>query len=200
MPITDEQKCHGLSRSNNYKPCPNKETFPGSGVCKMHGGMNPNVAHMALRRATLTSVAKVANEVVEGTVVYPDNPFDTLNATLVECRHFKELLERKLNQMANEGEEWRFTDKSGAEQLRSEIALYERALDRMVRAATALSKLNLEERFAKLSEKQAMSMIWIINEVFKRVGLTEAQREEARMLVPMIIEEMFTQTGKKRYI
>lgn len=200
MTTPTRQTCNALSRTNNYKPCPNKETFPGSGTCKMHGGLNGNVAHMALRRATLTSVAKVANEVVEGTVVYPDNPFDTLNATLIECRHFKELLERKLNSMADQGEDWRYTDKSGAEQLRSEIALYERALDRMVRAATALSKLNLEERFAKLSEKQAMSMMWILNEVLKRIGLTSDQREEARLLVPIIIEEMMTQTGKKRYI
>lgn len=148
----------------------------------------------------MSNVVDKVNDVVEGTIVYPDNPFDALNQTLINVRHFQELVERKLNAMAEEGEDWRFTDKSGAEQLRSEVALYERSLERMAKVAVAISKLNLEERFAKLSEQQAMSVIYIINEVFKRVGLDDGMRAHARSLVPIVIQEMMTTTGKKRYI
>lgn len=148
----------------------------------------------------MSNVVDKVNDVVEGTIVYPDNPFDALNQVLIDTRHFKELLERKLNDMANEQEDWRFTDKAGGEQVRSEVVLYERALDRLAKVAVAISKLNLEERFAKLSEQQAMSVIYIINEVFKRVGLDEGMRAHARSLVPIVINEMMTQTGKKRYI
>ena len=83
-------------------------------------------------------------EVQEGTLVFTDNPFDTLNQTLMETREFKELIQRMLDQMAENQEDWRYTDKSGAEQLDSRVALYERALDRAIRAAVALSKLNIE--------------------------------------------------------
>lgn len=161
--------------------------------------MTPNTAYRAIRRATMGQVAKI-NQVVEGTTIFPDNPFDTLNQTLVECRHWKELIERKIEKMSEDGEDWRFLDKAGAEQIRSEIALLERAQDRMIRAAAVLSKLNLEERFVKLSEQQAASIIYIINEVFKRAHLSETERENARDLVTIVIQEMLTQTGKKRYI
>lgn len=148
----------------------------------------------------MTKAGTEINKVVEGQVVFPDNPFDTLTQTLIEVRSFKELIERQIEMMRENGEEWRFKDKAGGEQLDSRIALYERALDRMIRAATALSKLNLEERFVKLSEQQAASMVYIINEVFKRAGLDDSQRELARDMVTIIIQEMLTQPAKKRYI
>lgn len=191
--------CNGLANRKNLRPCKNDELFPGCGVCRQHGGLHPFIAYKAIRRATMGQVAKI-NEVVEGTLVFPDNPFDALNEGLIEIRKWKELVERKVNAMADEGEDWRFTDKAGGEQLRSEIALLERAQDRYLRAASLLGKLNLEERFVKLSEQQAASIIYIINEVFKRAHLDEAAREHARDLVTIVIKEMLTQTGKKRYI
>lgn len=147
----------------------------------------------------MVQVAKI-NKVVEGTLVYPDNPFDSLNQMLIEIRQWKELIERKIEKMGDEGEDWRFLDKAGAEQTRSEIALLERAQDRLLRAGAIISKLNLEERFVKLSEQQAASITYIISEVFKRAGLSEAEREHARDLVTIVIKEMLTQTGKKKYI
>lgn len=193
------QPCNALSKGNDLKPCGQKEAFPGSGTCRWHGGMNFNVAHKALRRVTLGRVARLP-EVQEGTLVFTDNPFDALNQTLIETREFKELIQRMIDQMAEDKEDWRYTDKSGAEQLDSRIVLYERALDRTIRASVALSKLNIEERFLKLSEQQAASMMWLITEVFKRVGMSDDQMQHARDLVPEVIAEMLTQTGKKRYI
>lgn len=193
-------KCSGMIKGKKKRRCENYETMPGTGVCKHHGGMAPNTAYKALRRATLTQVQKHVNKVVEGQVVFPANPFDTLTQTLIEVQEFKDLLKRQIEEMGVQQEEWRYKDKAGGEQLDSRIALYERALDRMVRAATALSKLNLEERFVKLSEQQAASIVYIINEVFKRAGLDDAHRELARDLVTVVIHETLSQPGKKRYI
>lgn len=195
MGIFERVDCSVLNKQ--HKPCNKKEYLPGSGVCYWHGGRSFSVSHKALRRTTLTNVAKI-NEVVEGQLIFPDNPYDTLNSILITCRHFLEIVENKVNNI--EDGEWRYKDKAGAEQLRSEIALYERAMDRTVRAANALAKLNLEERFAKLSEQQAASMMYIVSEVFRRMGLDELQREQARQLVTIVVQEMLTQTGKKRYI
>lgn len=195
---TRNNKCTALLVSKT-RPCKMEEYMPGSNVCKYHGGRLFVIAHKALRRSVLTRVSKI-NEVTEGTLVYTDNPFDMLNRAAIDSKRFLDLIEAKLNHMAEEGESWRYQDKAGAEQLRSEVALWERAQDRMIRAANALAKLNLEERFTRLSEQQAASMMYIINEVFKRCGLDESEREKAKQFVPVVIEEMMTQTGKKRYI
>jgi hypothetical protein len=193
-------QCNSMTKGKKKRRCENYETMPGVGVCKHHGGMTPTVVYKNLRRTTMTQVVRKVNEVVEGTVVYPSNPFDALQQTLLEVQDFKKVIETQIEQMSENGEEWRYKDKAGGEQLDSRIALYERALDRMVRAATALSKLNLEERFVKLSEQQAASIVYIINEVFKRSGLSEEQRENARDLVTVVIQETLTQPAKKRYI
>jgi DNA replicative helicase MCM subunit Mcm2 (Cdc46/Mcm family) len=189
-----------LIKGEEKRRCKAYESMPGTGCCRNHGGMAPATAYRNLRRQTLAKVGSEVNKVVEGTVIFPDNPFDSLNQVLIEVRQFKELIENQIERMNEEQEPWRFQDKAGGEQLRSEIQLYERALDRMIRAASALAKLNLEERFVKLSEQQAASMVYIINEVFKRSGLDDNQREMARDMVTVVIKEMLTQTGKKRYI
>jgi hypothetical protein len=195
--ILSRSGCDALNKQ--HVMCGKKEYLPGTGVCYVHGGRPFSVSHKALRRATLSNVAKI-NEVVEGQLVFVDNPFDTLNELLMDSRRWIKILETKIDMMGDAEEPWRYQDKSGAEQLRSEIALYERAKDRAIRAAQALAKLNLEERFAKLSEQQAASMMYIVSEVFRRMNLDETQREQARQLVTIVCNEMLTQTGKKRYI
>lgn len=194
-----KSQCNALKKGDNKERCEAKETYPGSGTCRHHGGMAFATAHKALRRIVLTNVARI-NEVQEGQLIFASNPFDALNQALLDTHEFKDLISRMLHQMGEDGEAWRYKDKGGAEQLDSRVALYERALDRTIRAATALAKLNIEERFVKLSEQQATSLMYIINEVFKRVGMTEDQREEARNIVPLVIREMLTQPSKKRYI
>lgn len=132
--------------------------------------------------------------------LFQTNPFQLLQETITAVHEFQALIKAKIEVMGD-GEDWRYVDKSGAEQLRSEISLYERALDRSVRAATAISKLNIEERYLAISEKQATSIIYILSTVLQRIpGITDSQRDEARRIVGEVIEEMLTQPSKKRYV
>lgn len=132
--------------------------------------------------------------------VFNTNPFELLQQTMNRVNEFQQLIKGKLDLMANDETEWRYTDKAGAEQLRSEVTLYERALDRAVRAATAISKLNIEERYLAISEKQAASIIYIIDQVLTRLELSDLQREQARVIVGQVIEEMLTQPAKGRHV
>lgn len=193
--------CHGLKHRKGVV-CGNTEFLPGTGKCLQHGGSNGNIQDKAYRRGALAEVQRWSGGSQPAEVVlFPNNPFEVLQSTLNSVNDFKSLIERKIEAMNEEGEDWRFTDKAGGEQLRSEIALYERALDRAVRAATALSKLNIEERYLAISEKQATSIIYIISTVLQRIpGITESQKQAAIAMVGEVIEEMLTSPAKGRYV
>lgn len=185
------------------KPCGFKELLPGTGTCFRHGASKDSVVLKAYRRGALAEVVRAVeddNSRAGEVVVFQANPFTVLQETLTKVNDFQRLVESKLNSMADAQEAWRFTDRAGTEQLRSEVGLYERALDRAVRAAVALSKLNIEERYAALSEKQASTILYVLNQTFLRMGLTEEDRDRARIIAAQILEEILTEPRHQRKV
>ena len=55
----------------------------------------------------------------------------------------------------NELSSIRYESETGGEQLRAEIALWERALDRCITTLAAMAKLNIEERLAGIRKQTA---------------------------------------------
>lgn len=197
------ERCSQLN-SRTKVQCGAAEYIPGTRKCYKHGSTQLGQVHKAVRKI---GWEKVLSEVEQkyypahnpnsDVVVFGNNPFDTLMQTMNETMEFKELLMRKIEKMGDEEVEWRYEDKAGGEQLRSEVALYERALDRTVRCATALSKLNIEERYLKLSEKQASMIIYVLRQVLKRMDLKERQ-DEAADLVTQVIREIMDSPSTHR--
>jgi hypothetical protein len=56
--------------------------------------------------------------------------------------------------LVNELPALRYSSAEGSEQMRSEVALWERALDRCEKVLTAMARLNIDERLARVSEEQ----------------------------------------------
>jgi len=77
-------------------------------------------------------------------------------------------------------EEWRYTHGSG-EQLRSEVAVVERAMDRAANVLTMIAKLNLDERLVRLEEAKAALVEKLILDVFTDLHLTEQQIRDGRV-------------------
>jgi len=56
-------------------------------------------------------------------------------------------------------------------QVRGEVVLFERALDRCTTVLGAIAKLNLDERLVKLSERQGVLTAWVVSKVLAEHGL-----------------------------
>ena len=67
-------------------------------------------------------------------------------------------------------EQLRYEGRAG-EQLRAEVALYERALDRAQRFALDLARLDIDDRLVKISEQQAALIAQVLQRVLERLGL-----------------------------
>jgi hypothetical protein len=82
--------------------------------------------------------------------------------------------------LVNGLEEVRYEGATGAEQLRAEVALYERAMDRAVAVLAAIARLNIEERLARVTERQADAVIDAIDAALAAAGVTGQDAARAK--------------------
>ena len=118
----------------------------GLTVCRMHGANGAAKAAAAVRETERKALLAIRREGVEPV----GDPVELLLSLTAEAAEWQ----RQLREIVAGLSLIRYEGAKGAEQLRSEIALYERALDRTQKFATDLARLNLEERQARVTERQ----------------------------------------------
>lgn len=146
---------------------------PGIGRCKLHGGSSPthvrNANDQILDRRVREELAKLD-------VAPVDDPLSVLSGLLGQAIAFKDAMARRVNELS----EIRYEDTKGAEQLRSEVQLLERAYDRVEKFATSMARLNIDDRLAAISERRAKLVAEALAAVLGELGLTYDQQREAR--------------------
>lgn len=140
----------------------------GTTVCNVHGGKAPQVQAAVARRELVSKVegdakAELAHQGVHGGDF---DPLETLSRTAAEIEAMKDALARRVN--ALEG-------LTSNDQLAVEISLYERFLDRLVRASEILSRLDLEGRKQAARERYAAEIVGLIQNVLEDLALSQAQ-------------------------
>jgi hypothetical protein len=162
------------------KPC-RKAPVLGADVCTSHGGAAPQVRAKAAERVAQQEFDKAMRRELARLEVTPvTDPLSTLADLAGQALAFKDALAARVNDLQDN---IRYQDMRGAEQLRSEIALWERALDRCERFCTSMAKLNIDERLAQVSEQQATLVADALAVVMGEMGLTRDQQKEARSRV-----------------
>ncbi|MGV9427066.1 hypothetical protein ACWDO7_22620 [Streptomyces sp. NPDC003656] len=141
----------------------------GQSVCRVHGGNAPQNLAAAERRITEERLEKETRRALAILDVPPvDNPLTALSQLAGQVVAWKDALAERVNQL----EQIRYTDDKRAEQLRSEVALYERAMDRCVNVLGTIGRLRIDERLAAISEQQAAVVIGAIEAALAHAGVT----------------------------
>ncbi|HZR53637.1 MAG TPA: hypothetical protein VFB06_29535 [Streptosporangiaceae bacterium] len=123
-------------------------SHPGYGRCRKHLGGTPNLIRAAeAERVDLEARAELARQ----DVVPVEDPLTELQNLAGRVLAW----ERVAGEMVNRLEAVRYRDHRGGEQLRAEVALLERAMDRAAHILIAMVRLNLDERVVRLTERQA---------------------------------------------
>ncbi len=167
------------ARCRDGSPCTNPP-MTSSTRCRMHGGASPQAKTAAERRQTEADVHKLLADL---DVTPVDDPFTTLLRLAGQVLSWQEATANLVNQLEN----IRYQGANGAEQLRAEVGLYERALDRAASVLTAIARLNIDERLVKVSERQAEALIGALDAGLAAAGVTgerviDAKRAAARHL------------------
>lgn len=79
--------------------------------------------------------------------------------------------------------EWRYKDRAGQEQQRTELGVYERALDRLSRHLAATSKAALNERIVSLGKAQVDMMIRLMMGVIMELRLDSNTSDRAKLIL-----------------
>jgi hypothetical protein len=141
----------------------------GIGACKLHGG---NMRNHRVSAATV----QVKRELARLDVTPVDDPLTELAKLAGQVVAWKDALSAKVNELTA----IRYQDAKGSEQLRSEIALFERALDRCGNVLGVMAKLNIDERLARVNERQVEIVSQALSAALADMGLDAGQQQEAR--------------------
>ncbi|HVD04284.1 MAG TPA: HGGxSTG domain-containing protein [Candidatus Dormibacteraeota bacterium] len=148
------------------------QAMKGQERCRMHGGKTP--AHMAAAKRRLAEQAALRVVQREGIVPIGD-PIEMLRQLSAEAVALKDFFNDRLKAL----EELRYQSGAG-EQLRAEVALYERALDRSQRFLHDLARLGLDERTAKLDEAKVVLLVSVLERVLASPDLALDAGRQAR--------------------
>lgn len=143
-------KCQGHSKGHNGGQC-GRDPMAGQKVCYSHGGAaKQNRAAGAVRVAE----EKVSRKLGKLVIVPVDNPLEELRMLAGEAAAWKRLCAEHVAEL----ERLRYST-DGGEQIRGEIQLFERALDRCNAILLGIAKLNLDERIVRVSEAHVSAIL-----------------------------------------
>jgi hypothetical protein len=74
----------------------------------------------------------------------------------------------------------RYTDDKGAEQLRGELTAYQAALRDTMTALATIARLNIDERLARINERQAEAVLRAIDAALDAAGVPATERAEPK--------------------
>jgi hypothetical protein len=109
------------------------------------------------------------------------NPLTELRKLAGEMLAFKDILaERVAGLQANE---WRYAGSRTGEQVRAELILYERAMDRLQTCLVNIAKLKIEETLARIEDRQVTMVEHALTVALQASGATLEGQDAARKVL-----------------
>lgn len=144
----------------------------GHGRCKLHGGCAPSSRIAGLK----ARAEAVLYQYDAGPVA---NPLEALQSLAGRAL----ALEQAIGTLVNDLTSIRYGSDAGGEQLRAEVAVLERAMDRAGRLLVDIAKLNIDERLARVTERQTEIVAGALAAALGEMGLSPEQQRDARSRV-----------------
>lgn len=171
--MSEKRRCTGRNRAG--LPCGNPPV-QGALVCRMHGGLAPQVLAKAKMRL---AEQEIRAGLAQLGVTAVEDPFTELSKLAGQVVSFKDQLAAKVNELTSIRYE---APGAGTEQLRAEVALFERALDRCAAVLGLIVKLDIDTRMARISERQADAVVRAVDAAISAAGITGPAALAARQV------------------
>lgn len=169
-PKQKAEPCGAQTRAEDKHAC-RLPAINGSKRCRFHGGASPSVTAKAERERVEGELRGLATKLAAPPV---DNPLEALSALAGEVAAWKDFLADKLTELST----LRYSGEH-AEQIRGEVVLYERALDRTVSVLTSIARLNIDERLAAIGEVQAAMLEGALEAALTALGMSVEDKTRA---------------------
>lgn len=178
--MTIPHHCSFPKSSTTGKRC-TRIVAAGEKVCFKHGGhVTATQAKARERRAEYAAKGQLMKDAEKRGINRMEDAVEELELIASEAIAFKNICRLRLEAI---GDEWRYSSRAG-EQLRAEVAVYERAIDRCDKVLTNYVRLGIAEKRVKIAEAQAMILVGVIQNILGRLDLTRDQKRIAATVVP----------------
>jgi len=161
----DRRNGEGLCRL----PAGRGTSHEGTGHCSWHGGASPSGIMSALNKQAAAELARLDVPPVT-------DPLTELARLAGQAVAWKDAMAAKVNELAS----LRYESATGGEQLRAEIALWERSLDRCISTLGAMARLNIEDRLAGIKRRTADMLELALTQALQKSGADLAGQAAAR--------------------
>lgn len=163
--------CGAKTRAEDGHTCGYRAML-GQTRCRRHGGALKKNRAAAQRRLAAAAATKAIER--EGIAPLGD-PVEMLRQLAAEAVALKDYFSDRLREL----ESLRYQGNTG-EQLRSEVALYERALDRSQKFLHDLAKLGLDTRAVQIDEARIVLLVAVLEKVLASPELALDASRQAR--------------------
>lgn len=178
------QQCSAKTKSSGGTEQCNQWAVRGTTVCKVHGGMAPQVRNkgaervaraQATKRAQAKATAVLAHEGVKAV----EDPIEELGKLASSSQALMQALGERVNSL----QQIDHLDQKDGLQVRVEVELYERAMDRTARLLDMLARHGYMERQVTIAETEALLVAGVVKRVIAALGLTKDQQAQAQKML-----------------
>jgi muconolactone delta-isomerase len=181
-PKAHAKRCGAKTRQGGECQQP---AMQGQARCRMHGGKTPRVMAAAQRRLAEDRVRRALDEVGVREI---DNPLAELKSLTAEVVAFKDLAAAHVAALEDR---LASTDAKGSEQVRAQVELYERALDRSGKFLEMWARLGIDAMLAEMQVKVTEAQAALIGKGFDAyrtaAGVTAEQHTQGMEALARVI-------------
>ncbi|MFF0409070.1 hypothetical protein ACFYUY_01370 [Kitasatospora sp. NPDC004745] len=149
----------------------------GVGRCKLHGG---KTGGQRVKAAHLQAEREVREVLAELDVVPVDDPLTALAQLAGQVVAWQESIAVIVNRL---GDEVRYEGRSGVEQLRAEVGLYERAMDRTNTVLATIARLDIDGRLVRIEEAKAQLLMEAVQAGLAAIGVVGEQAATVKQVM-----------------
>lgn len=150
---------------------------PGIGRCRLHGG---NTGGQKIKAAKIQADQEVRKVLAELDVAPVDDPLTALAQLAGQVVTWQKATAVLVNRL---GDQVRYEGVAGGEQLRAEVALYERAMDRANAVLSTIARLDIDGRLARIEETKAQLLMDAVQAGLAAIGVTGEQAATVKQVM-----------------
>lgn len=157
--------------------CCRRQAVKGANVCNQHGAnvgsLTRTIAGQRVIEAKITNRLSQVMEQNGEALLRPapvEDPFSELLSVVGEVRALKDIMRDQVYKLIAE-QRLRYVNANVGEQLRVEVLVYERAIDRLIGGLVQISKLKIEDRLAGIREEQLRMLEQALDQALEASGV-----------------------------
>lgn len=184
--MTDPKRCKATNRAGEQCGRP---PMRGGRVCASHGGKSPRMLAAAQRNLAEAEAIREVTRLSDarGPLTLTEVYQEMLRTAGIAVA-WRDLLEAKVSSLEDYG-----TTAGGAVQVRTDVHLFERAMDRTAKVLELIARLDLDSRLARITEEMGGQIYRATHAAMVDADLTPEQEARFRTAIARELRNLSTE-------